>query len=193
MECPPGTTWNPRTYRCVKHKPTIRDFFGKIRRPKPLPVIGAGGLAHQLECKPGKERNPATRRCVKIGGLVHRKTFKRQAQPDIGNWKLLITRADSDFVSVLYVDESMAYQGPYGKEYPANSVRIDLGFVPINIREGQHLLNLIGRLANANRFLIAKPGRGWAAVGGFPFTKQYWHTDTARKIHQLYTDLRQKL
>jgi len=112
----------------------------------------------------------------------------RRRQPPPTSWTLHIAsdnRSGPDFVSVLYVDISKVQLAPDGSRIiTPESVRIDLGFLPLATAPtaqctGKSLIDLVVRVAAANRLLEPVAG-GWKpAVAGFPFTKQYWRRDTA--------------
>jgi hypothetical protein len=111
----------------------------------------------------------------------------RRRQPPPSTWTLHIAsdnRSGPDFVSILYVDTSKVQLAPDGSRIiTPESVRIDMGFLPLNTPPaaqctGKSLIDLVARVAAANRLLEAVAG-GWKpAIVGFPATKQYWRRDT---------------
>ena len=129
-----------------------------------------------------KALREAMRRTVpgyKIPGRTH------QATPS--EWQLYAAadqRSGPEFVSVLYVDITQARSTAAGIEYPLESIRVDLGFLPIT-PELQNLLAVLQKLAAMNRLLTPVAG-GWKPVLGFPYTKAYWATDRPNKVRKLY-------
>lgn len=111
----------------------------------------------------------------------------RRRQPPPTSWTLHIAsdnRSGPDFVSVLYVDTSKVQLAPDGSRIiTPESVRVDLGFLPLSTAAAAQctsktLIDLLVRVAAANRLLEPVAG-GWKpAIAGFPFTKQYWRRDT---------------
>jgi len=111
----------------------------------------------------------------------------RRHQPPPSTWQLYIAsdnRSGPDFASILFVDTTKVVQGPAGPEYPVESVKMDLGFIPTNITGAlcapQLVVELIQRLATANRLLTPVAG-GWKPVAGFPYSKQYWSGHDAKE------------
>ena len=111
----------------------------------------------------------------------------RRHQPPPSTWQLYIAsdnRSGPDFASILFVDTTKVVQGPAGPEYPVESVKMDLGFIPANITGAlcapQLVVELIQRLAAANRLLTPVAG-GWKPVAGFPYSKQYWSGSDAKE------------
>lgn len=123
----------------------------------------------------------------------------RKHQPPPAEWKLYIAsdnRSGVDYVSVLFVDITKARATPTGYEYPVDSVRLDLGFIPVEVAGAicspTMIIELIQRLTEANRLLMPVAG-GWKPVGGFPFTKKYWETERAAKFSRLCRELTKAL
>ena len=123
----------------------------------------------------------------------------RKHQPPPPNWQLYVAsdnRSGSSFASVLFVDTAKVIDGPAGPEYPADSVVIDLGFIPLNVTGAlcspQMVVELLQRLTAANRLLIPVAG-GWKPTAGFPYTKKYWATDTKERFGKLCRELTKAL
>jgi hypothetical protein len=123
----------------------------------------------------------------------------RKHQPPPPNWQLYIAsdnRSGASFASVLFVDTTKVIDGPTGPEYPADSVVIDLGFIPLDVTGAlcspQMVVELVQRLTTANRLLVPVAG-GWKPIGGFPFTKKYWATDIKERFGKLCRELTRAL
>ena len=123
----------------------------------------------------------------------------RKHQPPPPNWQLYVAsdnRSGSSFASVLFVDTTKVIDGPAGPEYPADSVVNDLGFIPLDVTGAlcspQMVVELLQRLTTANRLLVPVAG-GWKPIGGFPFTKKYWATDTKERFSKLCRELTKAL
>lgn len=134
-----------------------------------------------------RRRNPA----YKIPG--------RKAQPPPPEWQLYIAsdaRSGPDFASVTFVDVTKALQGPRGIEYPEESIRVDLGFIPLRVEGArcspQTVFDIIHRLAAINRILVPVAG-GWKPIAGFPHNKRYWETDKAERLTRLCIQLSKEL
>jgi hypothetical protein len=120
----------------------------------------------------------------------------RRHQPHPSTWELYVAsdnRSGENFASVMYVDTTKIRMGPMGIEYPADSVRVDLGYIPITPIPGalcsaQMIVELVQRLDQANRLLTPVAG-GWKPVAGFPYTKRHWETDKVARISQLCREL----
>jgi len=116
----------------------------------------------------------------------------RKHQPPPANWQLYISpdnRSGPGFASVLFLDEKKITKGPGGPVIPLDAVVIDMGFIPLTITDSlckpQLVIDLIQRLAAANRLLVPVAG-GWKPVGGFPFKdKKYWSTDGRNRFSKL--------
>jgi hypothetical protein len=114
-------------------------------------------------------------------------------------WQLYVAsdfRSGPDYASVLMVDTTKALHGPNGVEYPPESIRVDLGFIPLRIGtarcSAQTVLELTHRLANAKRLLKSDNG-SWRPVGGFPYTKKFWETDGVARLTNLCASLLERL
>jgi hypothetical protein len=123
----------------------------------------------------------------------------RKHQPPPPNWQLYVSpdnRSGPDFASVMYVDTTKILETPVGTQYPLDSVKVDMGFIPVKIEGAlctpQLIADLLARLAAANRLLTPIAG-GWKPVGGFPYTKKYWSTDTKARFGKLCTELTKAL
>lgn len=121
----------------------------------------------------------------------------RRHQPPPSNWQFYLAsdnRSGPEFASVMYVDVTKVRLGAYGRpEFPADSVMVDLGFVPLYPIPGQlcttqTLVSTLKMLADSNRLLNPVAG-GWKPVAGLPHTKDYWNTDAAAKISRLCREL----
>jgi len=123
----------------------------------------------------------------------------RKHQPPPPNWQLYVSpdnRSGPDFASVMYVDTTKLLETPEGIQYPLDSVKVDMGFIPLKLEGAlctpQLVADLLARLANENRLLTPIAG-GWKPVGGFPFTKKYWSVDTKTRFGKLCTELTKTL
>ena len=124
----------------------------------------------------------------------------RKHQPPPANWQLYVAsdnRSGPDFASVMYVDVTKAIHTASGIQYPLDSVRLDLGFIPLTIAGGmcspQTLVDLIRQLAEANRLVTPVPG-GWKPIAGFPFKKSHWSSDDNKeRLNRLCLDLTRAL
>lgn len=120
----------------------------------------------------------------------------RRHQPPPPSWQLYIAsdrRSGPDFASVMYVDTTKGRMTPAGIEYPPESVRVDLGFIPVSVGAGamcspKTVSELIIQLAEKNKLLVPVAG-GWRPVGGFPFKKSHWEVDRSARISRLCQDL----
>jgi hypothetical protein len=118
----------------------------------------------------------------------------RKHQPPPPTWQLYIAsdnRSGPDFASVLFVDVTKGLHGPAGIEYPPESVKVDLGFIPLRVRSEtcrpQAVADLLLSLAAANRLLVPVAG-GWKPIAGFPFLdKKVW---SKARWEKLCADLR---
>jgi len=123
----------------------------------------------------------------------------RAHQPAPANWQLYVAsdnRSGPDFASVLIVDAAKAKATPAGYQYPAESVMIDLGFIPTAGASGalcqpQMLVDLLDRLAKSNRLLEPVAG-GWKPVFT-PRSKTYWAQERADRISRLCRELTKAL
>jgi hypothetical protein len=114
----------------------------------------------------------------------------RAHQPPPSDWKLYVAsdkNSGPDFVSVLYVDVTKAVRTMWGVEYPPESIRVDLGVLPItgNIHTFTVLLQ---RLDEMNRLLTPIAG-GWKPLKGFPHKKSYWANNQTEKLKRLYNTM----
>lgn len=120
----------------------------------------------------------------------------RRHQPPPPNWRLYVARdarSGPDYMSVMYVDTKKARATQTGIEYPPESVRVDMGFIPSKQVTGalcdpSLIVETLQRLAEANRLLDPVAG-GWKPVAGFPFTKSYWTRDTKDRLSNLCREL----
>lgn len=124
----------------------------------------------------------------------------RRHQPPPPEWQLYVAsdnRSGPDFASVLFVDVTKARATPTGYEYPVESVMVDLGFIPLDVKGAvicspTMVVELIQRLSQANRLLAPVAG-GWKPVGGFPFTKRYWDSERTERFNRLCRELTKAL
>jgi hypothetical protein len=122
----------------------------------------------------------------------------RKHQPPPPEWQLYIAsdnRSGEEFASVLYIDVTEAVITTTGTEYPVDSVRIDFGFIPIDVPTGtlctaQTLVDIIQRLSQTHRLVLPVAG-GWipAPTSGFPFTKKFWETEKRAKVNKVCQNL----
>lgn len=120
----------------------------------------------------------------------------RRRQPPPPTWRLYIAsdrRSGPDFASIMYVDTTKGRITPYGVEYPPESVRVDLGFIPVSVPPGSRctpktVSEIIAHLATINKLLIPVAG-GWKPVAGMPFKKSHWERDTAARLTRFCQDL----
>lgn len=125
----------------------------------------------------------------------------RRHQPPPDTWKLYVAsdnRSGSEYASVLIVDVAKARATPTGYEYPTESVKIDLGFIPTTSPPGtlcqpQMLVTLLDQLAKNNRLLDPVPG-GWKPVFT-PHGKSYWGSgaERAERVSRLCRELTRAL
>lgn len=119
---------------------------------------------------------------------------QRKHQPPPPEWQLYVAtdeRSGAGFASVLYVDITKARTTATGVEYPIESIRVDLGFIPTTGGgrcSPQNVVDHLQYLAASNRLLTPVAG-GWKPVAGFPFGKKYWESDRALKLDRLCRDL----
>jgi hypothetical protein len=112
----------------------------------------------------------------------------RRHQPPPSNWQLYINRdarSGPDYMSVMYVDTLKARMTPTGVEYPPESVRVDIGFIPAKPSAGalcdiELIVETLKRLAESHRLLDPIAG-GWKPVVG-PYTKAHWTRDAATRL-----------
>jgi hypothetical protein len=119
----------------------------------------------------------------------------RKHQRPPATWQLYVAsdaRSGADYVTVAYVDIMKGVMRADGPYYPESAIVIDLGFLPIEVRDsicsGPMLMSLLQRLDAANKLLIPIAG-GWKAPAGFPFSKRTWEHDARRKMDRLCTEL----
>ena len=121
----------------------------------------------------------------------------RRHQPPPPEWQLYVAsdrRSGPEFATVAYVDITKARRTVYGVEYPAEAIRVDLGFIPTTPPAGAMcsagmIVDLIDRLSKEHRLVVPVAG-GWKPAHGFPFTKTYWtSTQKAERFNRLCKDL----
>jgi hypothetical protein len=124
---------------------------------------------------------------------------KHRHAPPPANWQLYLAsdeRSGPDFATVAYVDVTKAFMTAQGPVYPPQSMRIDLGLIPLveipGICSAQDRVNLIARLAAANR-LVTPTASGWKPVAGMPYTREYWHRQSVSKLSAFCSQLSKAL
>lgn len=137
-----------------------------------------------------RRRNPA----YKIPGRRH--------QPPPPEWQLYIStdsRSGPEFATVQLVDVTKARRGPYGPEFPPESVMMDLGFIPVSPAAISRaacsptmVAELLHRLSKANKLVHPVAG-GWKPIAGFPHSKQHWKSDASAKLDRLCRHLADEL
>lgn len=202
---------DPLTRRAFAAEDTValRDLVRLHNRTcafvRPLNQKVAGDRARgQLATIPGTPElmNEADYDALRAGMRRHDPNYKipkhRHAPPP-ANWQLYVAsdeRSGPDFATVAYVDVTKAYISAQGPVYPPQSVRIDLGVIPLveipGICSAQDRVNLIARLAAANR-LVTPTASGWKPVAGMPFTRDYWYRQSVSKLSAFCTQLSKAL
>jgi len=113
-------------------------------------------------------------------------------------WQLYIAqdaRSGPEFASVMIVDVTRARTTAYGTEYPPDSIRIDLGFIPVTGVTGgactpQTLVDRIQRKDRKGSLTFLDPGSGrWKPIAPFPLGKTFWTSSRSAKMAQLCYDL----
>ena len=132
--------------------------------------------------------------------------FPTTAAPGLGRgkaprppeWQLYIaqdTRSGPDYASVLIVDVTKAKTTAYGTEYPHESIRVDLGFIPVTGTQGaactpQTLVDRIQRKDKKGALIFLDPGSGrWKPIAPVPLLKTFWTTGRAAKLGQICSAL----
>jgi len=122
----------------------------------------------------------------------------RGKAPRPPEWQLYIaqdTRSGPDYASVLIVDVTKAKTTAYGTEYPHESIRVDLGFIPVTGTQGaacspQTLVDRIQRKDKKGALIFLDPGSGrWKPIAPFPLLKTFWTTGRAAKLGQICSGL----
>lgn len=126
----------------------------------------------------------------------------RKHAPPPANWQFHVSPSPRhpEFMALAYVDANKARRTPYGTEYPPDAYLVDLGVVPATAPpgafcSGQMIVELLERLAAANRLLVPVAG-GWKPLAGlgFPFKRSFWDGATrAARISRLCKDLAKAL
>jgi hypothetical protein len=172
---------------------------------RPLNQKVAGDRAKgQLATIPGTHElmTDADYDALRAGMRRHDPDYKiprhRHAPPP-ANWQLYVAsdeRSGPDFATVAYVDVTKAYMTAQGPVYPPQSMRIDLGVIPLveipGICSAQDRVNLIARLAAENK-LVVPTASGWKPVAGMPFTRDYWYRQSVSKLSAFCTLLSKAL
>jgi hypothetical protein len=93
------------------------------------------------------------------------------------------------------VDVTKAKTTVYGTEYPHESIRVDLGFIPVTGVTGascspQILVDRIQRKDKKGALIFLDPGSGrWKPIAPFPLLKTFWTTGRAAKLGQICSAL----
>jgi len=118
--------------------------------------------------------------------------------PRPAEWQLYIAqdaRSGPEYASVLIVDVTRARVTAYGTEYPQESIRVDLGFIPVSGGPGprctpQTLVDRIQRKDKKGALTFLDPASGrWKPIAPFPLPKTFWTSSRAAKMAQLCADL----
>ena len=118
--------------------------------------------------------------------------------PRPAEWQLYIAqdaRSGPEYASILIVDVTRARVTAAGTEYPAESIRIDLGFIPVTVSGGvkctpQTLVDRIQRLDKRGALTFLDPASGrWKPIAPFPLPKTFWASGRSLKMAQLCADL----
>ena len=166
--------------------------------------VAAEHKAGKIATVPGNSSDHMTLddfRALRDSMRRHNPAYKipgRKHQPPPANWQLYIAsdnRSGPDFASILYVDIDKVIQGPRGPQYPVESVKLDLGFIPIKPTGAecspQMAVDIIQQLARTNRLLTPVAG-GWKPTAGFPHSKKYWSgsdPEVSERFSKLCRDL----
>ena len=171
--CMPGKIRNPVTRRCI-------DIRGKVYKMLLNPDKqgqGQGQGQEQQYQQPAKTKE--------IERPIERERERDSRLPP--SWKLYIAtdaRSGPTFASVMIVDTSKIVRTNGGIKYPPESVKIDLGFIPVNVSgqcSPQRLVDLIQRASEMNRLFKGAQ----VPVSGFPFSKQYWSGTRVENIMKM--------
>jgi hypothetical protein len=117
--------------------------------------------------------------------------------PRPSEWQLYIaqdTRSGPEYASVLIVDVTKARTTAYGIEYPAESIRVDLGYIPVTGGSSsctpQTLVDRIQRKDKKGSLIFLDPASGrWKPIAPFPLLKTFWASSRSAKMAQLCSDL----
>lgn len=123
--------------------------------------------------------------------------------PRPSEWQLYIAqdaRSGPEYASVLIVDVTKARTTAYGIEYPQDSIRVDLGYIPISggpvtgapgpACTAQTLVDRIQRKDKKGSLIFLDPASGrWKPIAPFPLQKTFWASSRAAKMAQLCSDL----
>jgi len=176
-----------------------------VKAPLLDSAIAAQHKAGQVATIPGMHSTPlkledfnALRTTMRRRNPVY-KVPGRRHRPPPAEWQLYVAsdaRSGPDYASIAYVDITKAVSGPRGIEYPEESIRLDLGFLPLRVGDArcsaQTVLEVTQRLAAMNR-LVKPVAGGWKPIAGFPYSKRYWESDGARRLTKLCFALAKEL
>ena len=119
--------------------------------------------------------------------------------PPPPEWRLYIASdnfSGPDFVSIVFLDITKGKHTPTGIQYPIDSIRINMGFLPIHVPNASCSLDvLIERIKQvqiAGKLLVPVAG-GWKPIAGFPFKKEDWKHNASAKMNKLCEELTKAL
>ena len=119
--------------------------------------------------------------------------------PPPPEWRLYIASdnfSGPEFVSVAFLDITKGKQGPHGIQYPVDSIRIHMGYLPIYVPHASCSLDTvmerIKQVHVAGKLLVPIAG-GWKPIAGFPFKKEDWKSNAAAKMNTLCDTLTKAL
>jgi hypothetical protein len=119
--------------------------------------------------------------------------------PPPSEWRLYIASdnfSGPDFVSIAFLDITKGKQGPHGIQYPVDSIRINMGYLPVHVQHASCSLDVvierIKQVHVAGKLLVPVAG-GWKPIAGFPFKKDDWKHNSAAKMNKLCDDLTKAL
>ena len=118
--------------------------------------------------------------------------------PPPPEWKLYIASdnlSGPEFVSIVFLDITKAKHGPHGVQYPTDSIRINMGYLPIHVSSSCSLNTLIERIKQVHMAgkLLVPTAEGWKPIAGFPFKKEDWKHNATQKMEKLCFELTKAL
>lgn len=160
--------------------PSLNSLIGAQHKSGQIATLPHDKTTHMTmgDFKALKEVMQRTAPGYKIPARVH--------QPHPPGWELYIAsdnRSGPEFVSVLYIDVTKAIMTATGVEYPQESIRVDLGYLP-RTDQIQNLLAILQRLDAMNKLLVPVAG-GWKPTHGFPYQKAHWANNRSAKMQKL--------